>query len=579
VAGLLLLSFTQHDFLDSSAKALCVTSGAIAVAWLAAKYEDRATRRIMRVRGCPLLMAMAVGLAFAAFQLSINLDARWWIIEDHNILRDIGPDNKFTFGEMPSLVTRFGFLTSSSLCRPAYQIMYGLECMLWGTRPGLWYVSRIVILGFFVGSILHVVRRWTGWVAACGFTMYIFLSRYWIDMWTRLGISEVTAVIGCGLYLLGSFGIRDTCSPLSPGRKVTKFEWCLMLSGAAIAIGARENFAVLALPVCIFLAHAFLQKRTDWFGVAASVTILMYLALFVFVTAIGLARFGHVYSEDVNPTSRVAVTLGALMDPGLISIAVCLLASLSLTACVIVRYLGPRRFSRFKTAALVLLCNAVGLLALFLSQKFFYGRGWPVPIRYSFPGVLSIPVMALCTAVFTGHVLRIVGMDYRVLRHVRMGVATALVVLVVGVRGGALRYYSKLNVARTERFSGYIDQVVEEVSKEPGKPIMFVCQRPADFECVMSVSEFLEFYAVQNPIFLTYSLASDLKGEDGLVAGLQACDGFLADISSDGRGAIRPLSDYDGSQCFEVLFSDAKTTGGHALTRITLVHGTWMDIE
>jgi hypothetical protein len=102
----------------------------------------------------PLALAgLCVVLLVPYFAVSYHffgpfVSAKFGLIDDHEILRFLGPNHVVRFWDIPRLLitkTEVGQWGTSSRLRPIYYILRLVETALWGDHAGLWYLTRIVL--------------------------------------------------------------------------------------------------------------------------------------------------------------------------------------------------------------------------------------------------------------------------------------------------------------------------------------------------------------------------------------------------------------------------------------------------
>ncbi len=96
-----------------------------------------------------MLLSGTWAVLVTGFLLHDDLQAKWGIIDDHEIMAFLGPTGHLTPGDwLTSLQTHpeiAGLDLHIPRYRPAYYSLRLTECMLWGNNPHSWYGARLVL--------------------------------------------------------------------------------------------------------------------------------------------------------------------------------------------------------------------------------------------------------------------------------------------------------------------------------------------------------------------------------------------------------------------------------------------------
>jgi hypothetical protein len=173
-------------------------------------YEKYLTHRNISI------IIISFSILFSLILLKHNLNAKWSIIDDHEIINYLGSDKNITLSEVTKLISQSEIASygNSLRYRPSYYILRILETYLWSDNAQLWYGVRILFLMIFLYVVSSIVTKLLGLFLAVSFTMFIMTGAYWPDILTRLGPSEMYGVLGIALYAYGLFEIMNTCHRL-----------------------------------------------------------------------------------------------------------------------------------------------------------------------------------------------------------------------------------------------------------------------------------------------------------------------------------------------------------------------------
>ena len=210
----------------------------------------------LRRRSLGALLCFGFALFYSLYNWLPLLDARWSIIDDHEIVAAIGIGDRLPFSEIPVALgkTEVGNAGIATRFRPSYYSLRFLEAATWGKQPQMWYAARIVIAVFFAVVLAGAGLRLSGAIPTFGFLFFELSRPYWVDIFARLGPAETYAVFGVSLIMLG-FIVS------------TKKGWralpCFFVAlGIVVAAGSKENFIILAaLPLWLIFSPTV---RLSW---------------------------------------------------------------------------------------------------------------------------------------------------------------------------------------------------------------------------------------------------------------------------------------------------------------------------
>ena len=149
----------------------------------------------------------------------------------------------------------------------------------------------------------------------------------------------------------------------------------------------------------------------------------------------------------------------------------------------------------------------VALFVLYVSQYVFYNGAWPTQMRYDFPGLLALPLMAVTLLWLLLRLFDALELPGRSLLH---GLAAGTLAMVVLQQGfAASRLAARENAERTIEFTTRLDCTVANLKAEPSRPVLLTSHRPSDYEAVSSLLHYFHAYRVTNPIFLRLEYAPD----------------------------------------------------------------------
>lgn len=516
-------------------------------------------------RSLPIAALVALGTGLTAAYLYAPLGgATLGMIDDHEILRFLGPDRSLSPTEIPGLLissTEVGQWGEVSRFRPVYYALRMLEASVFGDAAPAWYVARIIatvlIALTFAALALAAVRTWTttraGRVAAAAFCGFVALSVVTLpslpDMIMRLGPSEVYVGIGLAILATGAaLAWRSSSSVVG---------WVLLPLGLIIAVGSKEDVVILVVPFIALYVLRFASMGRRPLVLALGAVAVAFAAFVGLGVVLGSAHSGgDIYGQE--RTIRDAV----LLVPGNVFATI---AAAALVVALVTRRRVPSagagrgaRLSATLVANPALLLTLLGLYAIVGELYFYQHNATPTgfePGRYGFLTVLAT-ILSVSAATWSA----VPRMPHG--RLTRAALVFGLVVLVVVSPFGrqylnAARGYrdaAAATAAGTQAFRASLDDGLRALAREPDQQVLIVVQRPFDYERVYSLPQFLAFYGgVETPVFVRVDAATKVglpPYEAGLVRGL---DEASKEGNLDQGWRISPISQWDGDRatsCF-----------------------------
>ncbi len=345
--------------------------------------QQQPRRRWALIVGCSFL--------FSALAIGDNVFARWWVMDDHELAHLLGSDHQLAFGEMVQSLKEHpevGAIGSGPRVRPAYYFLRHLEVWLWGDNLVLWYLARVVALGAVFTLCWHLLWRFVGGIDAGLLMLMFFCLPMWSDLWSRIGSSESYAMVGIALSVFGVVLIERGLSNRGKSDKPTSkrmdmLAWMLIVTGAVVAIGCKENFLIM-LPAVIAYAGTLWYRGKANLLAWASTAVVTVFGLLIAVTVVGsLSTDGGVdiYTNQRSVSTLISATIRCLtVHFG----AIMLLTIIGLVVFAR-RIQGDERLERLLPQTKATTLALVALLVLFVSQFAFYDGFNVFRGRYAFP--------------------------------------------------------------------------------------------------------------------------------------------------------------------------------------------------
>ena len=196
------------------------------------------------------------------------------------------------------------------------------------------------------------------------------------------------------------------------------------------------------------------------------------------------------------------------------------------------------------------------LFALVVSQIFFYAGVWPTSSRYDFPGMMALPIAGILLYVFIFNICRLIRLNSTYINIFHFLVFTLMIIGIVKLKFPVAQA-SKTNMNMTQAFMTHILTVVNITHESQHTPIIFGSEIPDDYEMIMAIPIYLQYYGVHNPLYLhidysnteTYSILEKQLSRT------------LIHISTNGNTYFSKWSMYQkGEPCFAVTISGPSHT-------------------
>ena len=100
-----------------------------------------ATGRFSLPSWVPALIIVVASVVITFLLIREDLDARWGLLDDHEIMSFLGSDREATLAEFGPLLmsTEVGRIGTATRFRPSYYSMRIVETIAWGDSARLWY--------------------------------------------------------------------------------------------------------------------------------------------------------------------------------------------------------------------------------------------------------------------------------------------------------------------------------------------------------------------------------------------------------------------------------------------------------
>jgi len=494
------------------------------------------------------VLSFSFTILFSLYSWLPLLDAKWSIIDDHEVVTAIGPRDRLPILEIPYALnkTEVGADSNFLRFRPSYYSIRYFEAAIWGKQPSLWYATRIIIFSIFAVVLTAIGLRTGGVVLTLGFLVFEFSRPYWSDIIARLGPSETYAVLGVSLTMI-SFLFAD--------KKGWSTLPCLLLTvGIIVAAGSKENFVILSI-LPLWLIFSSIPRLSLKLKSILSIG----LAYSLWISAVIIDRLRHIghdiYAQSTSLGSRLTSFYSFVLSPEiLVLFAICL----PLFFFIIHTKKENAQEKSWLISINKYILSIVALLALIFSQHFFYGGHWlhNVHTRYAFPGMFAVHA-----AFF---LLFVVAAKIAGVRSQKLTGHIWIIYLVGALSFSALsigkitsnRISSIARASASNSFTEKLNEAFDFLRAHPNSLLIINSHSVWDYEPIFSIQRFAQASGLTNPIILNisgYSPSSFSADSQKLELSLSTTLNNLQNQGGQGFKSLRKLDSI--SKCFSMGMS------------------------
>lgn len=481
------------------------------------------------LRGWKALAMFTLSVIASYLLIGALRHGSWYILDDAEILSWMGWKQHVPLSDAFALLgsTEAAAPGADQRYRPLYYAFKVLECVLWGANPVAWFNARIAL------SALTIFGMWWALVAVTGplwgtlLGWYTFTQYYWGDVWAHACLGEQYAAVCVAAMAVGGVLVGER---LRDGARADG-PLMLMAASAFVAVGVKENFAVLALPLAIALALCWRRRLAGPPAYAAALVAFGGAAFVIGAVLVGTMRSGgvDVYRNSTGLGSRARLLVGKW--PRVLAAALALCAVAAAAVRIWVRRARPAARAATDRVLAQQAVVAAMVAIVFLSQLVFYNGQFPTfGSRYDFPGRATEIVVYASLIAGAGTMAQLLGLP-RGLARFACGGALSLRALGGGFH---VRDVTFVYVERTSAMRVAIATVLQRAGAGD-VPVLLISTDPGDYESAMVVGGLLRTMRAPNPVFLAPPRYSPRQTADPFAA---AVGSEMRRIAHDGFAQV-----------------------------------------
>lgn len=460
-----------------------------------------------------------IGLIIAGTILAPTIHSWYNVIDDHKIASWLGATHALSpnriwnelrpssiFSTVPAEPLLFDMdLTSHQrmdVFRPLSFCYRLLETALLGDNPSLYHILRTVYFGLFLGAMIWLSAPTLGIAIATLATALFALQPFWAGVWTwSLGVMEQLAALG---LLIAAVGYRHAISAWVEKEPRDCRAVLIVSIGTAIAIGCKENFIFLLLPLAVTIGAFYRLRALKSVYFAMSLPFIAFSVwCLVKVVSIFIGAKDDVYGLDSSLSHRVQVLFEARRYLAFVFA--------SEVGAIIVVFIALRNSTlerqRLASATQVFLVCVTLLCGYLVWEIFVYNGRLPSGIRYDFPFRL-LPMLiiggfaAFLIVVFPSNVRW-----WRLAAVLCLGLIATWKPAYFNFR--AVYDAATAEARRTQKFRADLDDLASQAQLNPTWPIVLDAHKVWDFEPVGSFNSWSAYKGIMNPIVLRVAIPTE----------------------------------------------------------------------
>jgi hypothetical protein len=235
------------------------------------------------------------------------LNSSFGLIDDHEIIWFIYEFN--TNRDILKILnnTEFGLSSDISRFRPVYYFLRVLESVLWGNNPFSWYLTRFIIALLFSLTFAYTVSKLFPNYLSTILIVVVLSSKYWSDIFTRLGPSENYSVFGFTIFIIWVIRFLSI-------KKLTLLSTLWLTFSLLIMAGSKENLLiVIIIPIFILFIKNIYKSFFVKLTLSFCITLISFFILIFFFRLI--EKDVDIYSNSISIAERFSYIFSFFFMP------------------------------------------------------------------------------------------------------------------------------------------------------------------------------------------------------------------------------------------------------------------------
>lgn len=440
-----------------------------------------------------ILIFFIIFLPLYFYLFGINLYAKWWLIDDHEIFHYLGNSGNSIgltdFWRTLIDKTEIGLFGDYPRYRISYFTVRIFESIFFKENVEFFYITRFFIAVFFFFSIYNILYKYFEFSLSFLLTIYLLLQTYWSDIFSRLGPGEIYCTLGVSIIILVFSQIKSI-----KNISITKHSFISL--GVIVAAGSKENFFIL-----IFLSLFLMIMNIKRFNIKKLI-ISSIPFFFILFSIIPLLIFFIKQPTDMYGNStRLLDRLNKILDLTSNEFFYIPLILIFIYIILIISIIDGNfslKLKKIWNKHFILVCL---LMMTLIFNIFFYNFDWPTNSRYDFPGIVLYQLIIFLVGIA---IIKSIVHLFKINKQKSNLIIYSISIIVIGILINFNNFFilksnSLGNFERTNKFNDFIQQYIKD-SNKPTR-VIFVNQG-YDLEPLIAIKRFLNFYMFENKSYL-----------------------------------------------------------------------------
>ncbi len=457
-----------------------------------------------------LIFILSCSLAY--YLLGDNLNSKFSIIDDHQVIENIEKSNQFNFSSLWNKFINDDELNSiTGRYRPSWQFMHLVEIHLFGDNVFYYYLLRLIVFSFFISIIAYLLYGKVGAIYGSLISIIVLSEIYWHDIFSRIIVSEVHVILGLVFFIPSSFYIYNFIKSRIKSNPYTLlcFALIFLLSGMYIS-GSKENFIFISLIPIFILFQAYKKNNKNLLIWVPSLSLVIF-SIWIFIRTILFFLLDLFPYEDQG---NVKSGFGNFSYEGALHIFDSLInilfynwyAIYLFIPHIIILFLG---FSKYKSINLKkitlenLYLNFLLIVLLVLQIAFYSGSTIPSDTRYDFPSSIFF-IIYLSSIILYYKKIFVLTNAWNLMSKSFL----AFIIIFFIYQKSPLSTLQDIQISglnhkqNTIQFNDFLNDLKIISEKNPEFPIVVNSFNVWDYELISSLFKFIKYFEIKNKISL-----------------------------------------------------------------------------